>query len=171
MSEQARLQILQELAKEQTRLAELDAFPIFAPRIVYQHTNDGGDYVGAGISIPLPLFNRNQPEITRATAEQEASRRKTDLITKGGLALQVSRAHAAAVSAQRQVEIYTARVEPSFKAALEAEERAYQSGKGNILEVWQTFRALNEAQVTGLALWQHAAMTRARLSILVGEEI
>lgn len=171
ISEQARLQVLQELATEQTRLAELDAFPIFAPRVVYQHTNDGGDYVGAGITIPLPLFNRNQPDITQASAEREASRRKADLVTKGGLSLLVSTAHAAAMSAQRQVEIYTARVEPSFKTALEAEERSYLSGKGSILEVWQTFRALNEAQVTGLALWQHAAMARARLSILVGEEV
>lgn len=171
ISEQTRLRILQQLATEQTRLAELDAFPIFAPRVVYQHTNDGGDFVGAGITMPLPLWNRNQPDITRATAEQEASRQKTDLVTKGGLALQVSTTHAAAVSAQRQIELYSTRVEPSFRAALEAEERAYLSGKGSILELWQTFRALNEAQVTGLALWQHAAMARARLSILVGEEV
>ncbi len=171
MSEQTRLQVLQALATEQTRLAELDAFPIFAPRVVYQHTNDGGDFVGAGITVPLPLWNRNQPEITRTTAEQEASRRKTDIVTKGGLELQVATTHAAAVSAHRQVEVYTSRVAPSFRAALEAEQRAYQSGKGSILEVWQTFRAWNEAQVTGLALWQHAAMARARLSIVVGEEV
>jgi outer membrane protein TolC len=171
ISEQTRLQVLQALAIEQTRLAELDAFPIFAPRVVYQHTNDGGDFIGAGLTLPLPLWNRNQPEITRATAEQEVSRRKTDLVTKGGLELQVATSHAAAVSAHRQVEIYASRVAPSFRAALTSEERAYQSGKGSILEVWQTFRAWNEAQVTGLALWQHAAMARARLSILVGEEV
>lgn len=171
ISEQTRLQVLQALATEQTRLAELDAFPIFAPRVVYQHTNDGGDFVGAGITMPLPLWNRNQPEITRTTAEQEVSRRKIDLVTKGGLELQVTTTHAAAVSAHHQVELYASRVVPSFRAALESEERAYQSGKGSILEVWQTFRAWNEAQVTGLALWQHAAMARARLSILVGEEV
>jgi len=171
MSERARLEVLQELTNEQTRLARLDAVPMIAPKVVYQHTNDGGDFIGAGITIPLPLWNRNQPDITRVTAERDANQRKTDLIQKGGLELQVTTAHIAATSSQRQVDIYATTVEPSFRAALQAEERAYLSGKGSVLEVWQTFRALNEAQVTGLALRQQAALMRARLSILVGEEV
>ena len=171
MSEKARIDIIQELAAEQLRLAELDAFPAVAPRVVYQHTNDGGDFVGAGITIPLPLWNRNQGERTRAAAERVVANRKSDLINRGGLELQVSATHAAAVSSERQVEIYTAQVETAFKSALHAEEKAYTSGKGGVLDVWQTFRVLNEAQLTGLSLRQHAAMARARLSILVGEEV
>lgn len=171
ISEKARLDILQELAAEQVRLAELDIFPSVSPRLVYQHTNDGGDFVGAGITIPLPVWNRNQAERTRAAAEQDVARRKATLIGQGGLELQIFSTHAAAVSSERQVDIYTRQVEGSFKAALEAEERAYASGKGSVLEVWQTFRALNEAQLTGLSLRQQAAMARARLSILVGEEV
>lgn len=171
ISEKARLDIIQELAAEQVRLAELDIFPSVSPRVVYQHTNDGGDFVGAGITIPLPVWNRNQAERTRASAEQDVARRKANLINQGGLELQISSTHAAAVSSERQVEIYTRQAEVSFKAALEAEERAYASGKGSVLEVWQTFRALNEAQLTGLSLRQQAAMARARLSILVGEEV
>lgn len=171
ISEKARLDILQQLAAEQVRLAELDIFPSVSPRVVYQHTNDGGDFVGAGITIPLPVWNRNQAERTRAAAEQDVARRKANLINQGGLELQISSTHAAAVSSERQVEIYTRQAEVSFKAALEAEERAYASGRGSVLEVWQTFRALNEAQLTGLSLRQQAAMARARLSILVGEEV
>lgn len=171
ISEKARINIIQELAAEQLRLAELDAFPAVVPRVVYQHTNDGGDFVGAGITIPLPLWNRNQGERTRAAAERVVANRRSDLINRGGLELQVNATHAAAVSSERQVEIYTAQVEAAFKSALHAEERAYTSGKGGVLDVWQTFRALNEAQLTGLSLRQQAAMARARLSILVGEEV
>ena len=171
ISEKARIDITQALATEQLRLAELDAFPAVAPRVVYQHTNDGGDFVGAGITIPLPLWNRNQAERTRAAAERVAADRTSDLINRGGLELQITSTHAAAVSSERQVEIYTSHVEAAFKTALNAEERAYTSGRGGVLDVWQTFRALNEAQLTGLSLRQHAATIRARLSILVGEEV
>ena len=171
ISETARLDVLQELTSEQVRLAELDAFPIIAPRFSYQHTNDGGDFYGAGFTIPIPIWNRNQAGITRTTAEREVAARKSALIHKGGLELQVSSARTAAVSSERQVEIYFSSVEPSFRAALQAEERSYMSGKGGILEVWQTFRALNEAQLTALSLVQQAAMARARLSILIGEEV
>jgi cobalt-zinc-cadmium efflux system outer membrane protein len=171
ISEKARYDLIQELTTEQLRLAELDAFPVVAPRVVYQHTNDGGDFVGAGITIPLPLWNRNQAEITRASAERELAQRKSNLINSGGLELQVTSSHAAAVSSERQAEIYSAHVEAAFKTALTSEERAYASGKGGVLDVWQTFRALNEAQVTSLSLRQQAALARARLSILVGEEV
>lgn len=171
ISEKARYDVIQELTTEQLRLAELDAFPSLAPRVVYQHTNDGGDFIGAGITIPLPLWNRNQAEITRASADREVAQRKSHLINNGGLELQVTSTHAAAVSSERQVEIYTAQVETAFTSALQAEERAYMTGKGSVLQVWQTFRALNEAQLTGLNLRQLAAMARARLSILVGEEV
>jgi outer membrane protein TolC len=171
ISETARLAVIQELASEQLRLAELDAFPSIAPRFVYQHTNDGGDFYGAGITLPIPLWNRNQAGIARATAEKEVAVRKSALIHKGGLELQVSTARTAAASSERQVEIYFSNVEPAFRAALQAEERSYASGKGGVLDVWQTFRALNEAQLTALSLRQQAAIARARLSLLIGEEV
>ena len=171
ISAKARFDIMQEVTAEQLRLAELDAFPAVAPRVVYQHTNDGGEFVGAGITLPLPLWNRNQAEITRASAEKEYAKRTSHLINTGGLELQVTSTHTAAVSSDRQAEIYTAQVEVAFKDALSAEERAYASGKGGVLDVWQTFRALNEARVAGLSFRQQAAMARARLSILVGEEV
>jgi cobalt-zinc-cadmium efflux system outer membrane protein len=171
ISEQARLDVIQELTTEQVRLAELDAFPSIAPRFVYQHTNDGGDFYGAGFTLPIPVWNRNQAQITKTTAEREVAARKSALVHKGGLELQVSTAQTAAVSSEHQVETYFSNVEPAFKAALQAEERSYASGKGTVMEVWQTFRALNEAQLTAQSLRQQAAMARARLSILVGEEV
>ena len=171
ISETARLDVMQELTSEQVRLAELDAFPSIAPRFVYQHTNDGGDFYGAGFTLPIPVWNRNQAGITKTTAERDVAARKSALIHKGGLELQVSTARVAAVSSARQVEIYFSNVEPSFRTALQAEERSYLSGKGGVLDVWQTFRALHEAQLTALSLRQQAALARARLSILIGEEV
>jgi len=117
ISEQARLDVIQELTTEQVRLAELDAFPSIAPRFVYQHTNDGGDFYGAGFTLPIPVWNRNQAQITKTTAEREAAARKSPLSHKGGLELQVSTAQTAAVSSEHQVETYFSNVEPAFKAA------------------------------------------------------
>jgi outer membrane protein TolC len=171
LSESSRADLLAELTKEQSSLADLDAFPAFAPRVVYQHTNDGGDFIGAGISIPLPVWNRNQAESTRASAEHMAAERKQRFLQDGGLELMVRSLRAAAASAQRQTEIYQAKVIPSFESALKGEERLYREGKGNILDVWQTFRAVNEARLNELTIRIQAVTNRAQLSVVVGEEV
>jgi outer membrane protein TolC len=171
LSESSRVDLLEALASEQSALADLDAVPSLIPRFVYQHTNDGGDFVGAGVSIPLPLWNRNQAESTRADAEHRAIMAKKAFLHDGGLASTVTSLRLAASSSQRQVEIYRTKVVPSFELAFKAEERLYKEGKGSLLDLWQTFRAMNEARLNELTLQTEAIRHRAELSVLVGEEI
>jgi outer membrane protein TolC len=96
--------------------------------------------------------------------------RKT-FLRDGGLDSTVSSLALAASSSRRQVEIYRTKVVPSFESAFQAEERLYKEGKGSLLDLWQTFRALNDARVSELTLQTEAIKHRAELSVLVGEEI
>ncbi len=171
LSEVARADLMLGLASEQVRLAKLDRYPEFAPRIIYQHTNDGGDFVGAGIAIPLPFFNRNQGEIGRAQALEMSARRRKELLSDGGLEAQIQALHNAVVAAIEQAELYSAKVVPAYEAALRSQEKLYTQGKGNVLQVWQTLRLFNDARHEALTLWLGAATARIQLSLLVGEEI
>ena len=171
LSESTRLALLASLAKEQTRLAELDAFPGITPRLVYQHTNDGGDYFGAGISIPLPFWNRNQGNRMRAETEHKVAETNRAFLANGGLESQIKSLRSAVISSKEQAELFSAKVVPSFEAALRAQEKLYSEGKGNVLQVWQTLRTFNEVQSQGLLLWLEAASARVQLSLLIGEEI
>lgn len=171
LSEVSRAELVLSLSAEQEKLARLDAFPEFTPRLVYQHTNDGGDFVGAGIAIPLPLFNRNQASTTRAEAEQNTARRKRDFLLQGGLESKVKALRSAAVSAAEQADIYSKKVVPAFHEALRSQERLYAQGKGSVLQVWQTLRTFNDAEREALAVWLAAATARMQLSLLVGEEV
>jgi outer membrane protein TolC len=69
------------------------------------------------------------------------------------------------------MEIYRTKVVPSFELAFKEEERLYKQGKGTVLDLWQTFRAMNEARLSELTLQNEAIRHRAQLSVLVGEEI
>ncbi|HMP49143.1 MAG TPA: TolC family protein [Oligoflexia bacterium] len=171
ISESSRIERLTNLRSEQVRLSELDAFPQISPRFVYQHTNDGGDFYGAGITIPLPFWNRNQGEIQRTKAQQKVENVKSNFLANGGLTMQIVNLRKAAINAQEQAEIFTTKVIPSFEGALLSQERLYGEGKGNILQVWQTLRAFNEVQTQTLQLWLEVFSTRAQLSILIGEEV
>jgi hypothetical protein len=171
LSVASRNTLLRSLVREQVKLAELDAIPMISPRAVYQHTNDGGDFVGFGVTMPLPFFNRNQGERMRSAAEERFVESRNTFFTEGGIELQVRSIRAAANSLQRQVDTYRAKVVPAFESALKGEQRLFSYGQGSVLSVWQTFRALNEARLSYLGLISQAVSTRAQLSILVGEEV
>jgi cobalt-zinc-cadmium efflux system outer membrane protein len=171
LSEEARAQLGTTLRAEQLRLAELDAVPEFVPRVIYQHTNDGGDFVGAGVSFPLPIFNRNRGSIERSSAELAAEQRKRDLLSTGGLEAQVRALYLAAASSATQARIFQEKVVPAFEDALRSQEQLYSEGKGSVLQVWQTLRAYNDTQREALQVWLGAVNARAQLSLLVGEEI
>jgi cobalt-zinc-cadmium efflux system outer membrane protein len=171
LSESARAELLVRLQVEQSRLARLDAVPEFAPRIVYQHTNDGGDFIGAGISLPLPFFNRNRGAIDKTDAELVAAERRRDAYLAGGIETQVRALRLAAASSAMQADIFKRSVVPSFAGALRSQEDLYAQGKGSVLQVWQTLRVYNDAERELLAVSLGAVNARAQLSILVGEEL
>lgn len=171
MSESSRLKSLSKLAMEKENVSKLDAFPSLIPRFVYQHTNDSGDFYGAGIAIPLPFWNRNQGEILTASAQVNSLQKKQAFLDQGGLEEQLRLYLSSAKSTRDQSEIFSTKVIPNFNLALEAQEKIYNQGKGNILQVWQMQRSLYEAQMQELTLWLEALKSRIKLSILVGEEI
>jgi len=171
LSEASRLNLLTGLAREEMRLAQLDAFPQVTPRLVFQHTNDGGDFIGAGITIPLPFWNRNQAEQIRSAAALRVAESKSSYSANNGLEVQVRSLRRSAQSAHEQSDLFSKKVIPSFEAALQAQERIYAQGKGSVLQVWQTLRTFNEVQTQGLLLWLEATSARVQLSILIGEEV
>jgi outer membrane protein TolC len=171
LSESARLELLQKVSKQQAHVAALDAFPIVAPKVLYQHTNDGGDFIGGGVTFPLPLWNRNQGERTRADADLVVAEKRREFFAKGGLENQIARARSAAEHARAQATVYRSKVVPAFQRAVSAQERLYQQGKSSVIQLWQALRAYSEAREQALALEVEAINARVQLSLLIGEEI
>ncbi len=171
IGESARVEILNNLAEEQIRLAVLDSIPQLSPRFVYQHTNDGGDFFGAGISIPLPLWNRNQSERLRADSEHKLIAAKKSFLTNDGLESQIRYIRDSATLYSKQSGMYSEKVIPSYEAALKSQEKLYEQGKGSILQVWQASRILTEERIQGVYLWLEAASASIQLSTLIGEDI
>ena len=171
LSEASRNELRRGLAREEVELSRMDAFPIVSPRLVYQHTNDGGDFLGFGVTLPLPLWNRNQSENMRAEAEVQAAETRRAYLGNGGLESQVRHLREATIRIQRQTEIYGVHVVGALKRALKSEERVFRQGQGGVGQVWQALRALNEARMTHLGLIASAVSMRAQLSVLIGEEV
>lgn len=163
--------MMRQLAEAQQDVAQDDALPALSPRIVYQHTNDGGDFLGVGVTVPLPLFSRNQGGRERSSGELKEAQREESLLEGDGLKVKISLLRRATFAAEQQAEIYSTKVVPSLQRAYQSQQELFKSGKGNVVQVWQVVRELISTKKESLRKQVKAEMSRVRLSVLIGEEL
>jgi outer membrane protein, heavy metal efflux system len=160
-----------KLKQAHAKLNRLDAYPAISPRLVFQHTNDGGDFYGVGVSIPLPIFNQNQANIYNSEKELAASKEKLATAQGGSLREQIVLFYRSIEALQAERVILQTVTIPSFDRALKAIIRLFENGKGDIVQIWQTLKAIHEAKLKVIELDSETANLTAQLSILVGEEL
>jgi cobalt-zinc-cadmium efflux system outer membrane protein len=148
------------------RLARAEAVPdvtLFAgPKLL-----EGGDELGftAGLSIPIPIFDRNQGGILEARLRQAqagALRQAAEVRLRTELAA----AHQALDAAHVEILAIRDDIEPSARAAFEAAEEAFRQGKIGALELLDSQRTLvgiRRQHVDALAGYHQAVIAVERL--------
>jgi outer membrane protein, heavy metal efflux system len=91
-------------------------------------------YVGGGVTITLPLRNRNQGNIAAAFAETQGAERRTDFVTLT-VRQEVAAAFTQHDAAQRALEIYAQGVREVARQNLEVIRKAYDLGRTSVLDV------------------------------------
>lgn len=95
---------------------------------------DTFNYVGGGVTITLPVRNKNQGNVAAATAEAQAAERKregAELIVRQ----EVAAAFAQLAAAQRALDIYTRGVRDVAGRNLGVVRQAYELGRTSVLDV------------------------------------
>jgi len=121
----------------------------------------------AGISLPIPLFDRNQGSRKAAEFELERVRRDAEAIRidiEAELAAGLERIHAA----EQETEIMNHQVVPAAEAAFAATEKGYTEGKFGFLDVLDAQRALFESRSLLLDSREQYALTLTELERLIG---
>jgi len=98
--------------------------------------------VGGGISLPLPLFNRNQGEIQKADRLLKASQAQLDQIHQQIL-LDVERAHRETIENLSLVRTFETGLLKDAHEVREIVENAYQKGGTTILDLLEAERTFN----------------------------
>lgn len=133
-------------------LAETKAVPDLTVGAGYRRYSVRGDDVDAllvGVSIPLPVFDRNQGGIREArthVARSEEERRVAEL--RLGIALAES--YRAMASAHSELTALRETVLPGARSAFETTTEGYRLGKFGILDVLDSQRTLSEARAQSL---------------------
>ena len=168
---QEQLALLSKVASESLNLAERDAFPELRPRLVYAHTNDGGEFYGVGISVPLPFWNRNQNAIHAAGAQKQAAEKTRIFYQSDAFKEQLIEIQSSISSSLKELEIYENKVLPEFQTAFAAFDQQLRAGQGATFQLWQTLNSLNDSSKTFSGLWAKTFGERAELGILIQEDI
>ena len=91
-------------------------------------------YVGGGVTITLPVRNRNQGNVAAAFAEARATEHRADLATLT-VRQEVAAAFTQHEAAERALDIYTRGVLEVARQNLEVIRKTYQLGRAILLEV------------------------------------
>ena len=167
---QRRVQLLKDLAQKQLEVARLDSFPAVSPLVGYGRHDDGIDQVTVGISMSLPLFNRNQGERIKAQGALAAAEREQRYSTSDAMVQEAQLIYTAYQSLKKQVELYESGVIPAKKKAVDAYYRQFDAGIGTAFQLWQAFRELNSSQLRAIELRTSLASVRAQINALTGKQ-
>jgi cobalt-zinc-cadmium efflux system outer membrane protein len=112
---------------------------------VRQNQNRSDDWV-IGVSLPVPVWNRNQGNIFAARAQlgeslNEAARIQNELVGR------IASAFTNYGEARARAEKYKSSIIPKAERSLELAQKAYQGGQFEYLRVLQSQRAIAEARL------------------------
>jgi cobalt-zinc-cadmium efflux system outer membrane protein len=114
-------------------LAEANAVPDVTPNFGYTRTHDGRDIVGLSVNVPLPVFDRNQGEITRAKADAARLAAERETAVTQALA-DLDQALAAYEASRRKSSLLRDTYLPKAKEARDRVELAYRRGGISLLD-------------------------------------
>ncbi|MDQ9172153.1 TolC family protein [Oxalobacteraceae bacterium R-40] len=159
---------LRQAAMEVEKSKRLPDISVSAGVRKYALNDDKGYLVG--ISVPLPLFNRNQGNLL--TAQQRLSQAEDlEQATQTRMASELAQAYEALVAAETEIKTLRNEVLPSAKSAYEAANKGFEYGKFGFLDVLDAQRTLFQNQrlyVRSLANYQRLL---TELEYLAGEPI
>ncbi len=104
-----------------------------------------------GLSVPLPLWNRQQGRIAAAEAELRRSRRSRDALVLR-IEEEIRVAEARVRTLRSSVDVYAEDILPEATRSQELFERGYRQGLVGIAELFQAQRQYNEARALHLEL-------------------
>ncbi|MCU0724312.1 MAG: TolC family protein [Planctomycetes bacterium] len=160
-----------EAAKARLALEKARRIPDLTLQASVRHARESGEaFFTVGVSVPLPIFDRNEGAVLEAAAELDRARAEARA-AEVGLRQELLVAHDALAGAAREVAALAERVVPAARLLLTAARDSFELGKTGSLEVldaWRTLLEAEESLVTARAAW-HAA--RADVERITGRDL
>jgi len=160
-----------QIAVEERRVAVLRAertpTPTFSVSSLFSNPGEFSAGAGAGVSVELPLFGRNQGQIAESlatTAQLRARRESTRRVVENTIAGTVARIDAE----RRQIEAFERRLVPTATDLQALAEESYRAGRTSVLGLLESQRVLRELRRDALQAALDLQLSIAELEEILG---
>lgn len=157
-----------ERNRQNLRLQQSEAVPNVTPSFGYKR-DFGVNTAAIGLSIPLPLFNRNQGGVSRASAEIQQQQYETSRVELA-VRREVQQAYQTAQTQVQKVKALEGQYVPSARTARDIAQQSYRLGALDLIELLDSERTYRETlRAYNLALFDFNA-SLFQLEAAVGKE-
>ncbi len=152
-------------------LEQANAKPDVTVSAGWRHLHETSDNAAVvGVSIPLPLFNRNQGRVQRARAEADKAKAEKRA-TETRLATELRVAFDNLSAAQRQIKTLKGEILPLAQDAFDKVNQGYQAGRFNYLEVVDAQNTLIGAKAKYIEVLTAFQQAVAAIEALTGQPL
>ena len=160
-----------EVANHRIDEAKAERIPDIGVRLAYgRNAATDEDLIEVGISIPLPLFNRNQGRILESRHLASKAKRDAESLVNNLLS-ELAMWRASYMTACDEVETLQRQIVPAAERAFQQTKEGYQAGKIGFLDLLDAQRTLARGQLSLLESVKDMNVARAELWKIVGREI
>ncbi|MBI4564582.1 MAG: TolC family protein [Planctomycetes bacterium] len=159
-----------ELAERRLELARAKRLADVDVEALYKWDESDDRILEAGLSVPLPLFNRNQAEIAAA----EVRLRQAELgmqEARNSAVLALEETYRRFEASQSRVTTYRETILPKAEQALGQTDEGYRAGKFSYLDVLDAQQTLAEARIAYVSALQDLHTLAAELEKITGSEL
>ena len=159
-----------EKSRADLKLANAKAVPDIQPQVGYNDLHNDGRSWSLGATVNIPIFDRNQGEIARATADIERASRLRDA-ARAQVIADVDTAYATFLSARDKHNKINGNYLPKAEIVRERVNLSYQKGAATLLDYLEAQRSYREVSKAGIGALSDLITAMATLEAAVGEPL
>lgn len=161
------------LAERRYAVARQDAgFPEFAPRAVIEQDFDTDNTtVLLGVSIALPIWDRNNAELSRAVAERRLAQSNLNAMNELNFANVLAAAYEQAKATQISASTYRNKIVPAWDDVESITDKKFENGQASILDLFQMRERIVSVQSEALQTYLNSIEARIELESLIGQSL
>jgi cobalt-zinc-cadmium efflux system outer membrane protein len=149
-------------------MARKERFPDLTLVVGYGRFEPGlGNFLEAGVALPLPIFDRNQGSVAENRALAARARHEARIVTSE-MEIDLATARLRHRQAHDQLETVAERIAPAAARGLDQAREAYRTGRLMFLELVDAQRTFTDVRLRTLELRKDLAMSEADLMSLLG---
>ena len=161
------------LAERRYQVARRDAgFPEFAPRAVIERDfDDDRTAVLFGLNITIPIWDRNQAELSRAKAERQLAQRNLTALNQQNFTSILAAAREEAAAFQISASKYRKKILPLWRDVQAISDKKFESGQISVLALFQMRERLTEVRRDALQTDLASIEALTILESLIGQPL